>query len=378
MTEKEVLNIINQSKEKNVSEKEICVELNINYKSLYYFKKKYNLLENTRGKSVNSRKHREYYINDNFFEIPNLINSYWAGFIAADGNISKDYRQLSFGLASKDKIILENLLKDTNSNYIIRDYKSHGHDCVSITIMSPKICNDLLLNFNITDNKSLTLIHPNLENELIDAFIIGYLDGDGSIGLYESKKQKSLQISLLGTYSICEWIKYRFSTLYEKEIGTIFHDKRHNENTFSYTITDKSARFIFEHLYTISVPKLNRKWNIEKSEYCINYQRVKKDLTKYNEILKLKIQGLNQTDISKIMGCSQANISWYYKQEYFINMEKIEKQIKIIENDLINENTPLNYGKDILLEVIEYFKNLGHKIEITDNKTIIYKLNDNS
>ena len=43
------------------------------------------------------------------------------------------------------------------------------------------------------------------------------------------------------------WIKNRFSLLYSKEIGTISNSKNHNENTFSYTITDKSARFIYEY-----------------------------------------------------------------------------------------------------------------------------------
>lgn len=325
MKKEEVLNIINQSKERNVSEKEICEELKVTYKNLYYYKKKYELLENTRGKSVNSRKQREYEINDNFFEVPNLINSYWAGFIAADGNISKDYKQLSFGLALKDKIILENMIKDMESNYVIRDYKSHEYDCVAITITSSKICNDLLVNFNITDNKSLTLIHPNLSNNLIDAFIIGYIDGDGMIGLYDAEKQKSLKLSLLGTLSLCNWIKERFSLLYSKEIGTIFNDKKHNENTFSYTLSDKSARFIYEYLYKIPVPKLERKWNKEKLEHCINYKRVRKEGNKYEEILKLKQKGMNQTQIAKELNVSQANISWYYKQEYFKQLESQEE-----------------------------------------------------
>ena len=326
MKKEEVLNVINQSKERNVSEKEICEELEINYKMLYYYKKKYNLLENTRGKSINSKKQREYNINDNFFSVPNINNSYWAGFIAADGNISKDYKQLSFGLALKDKIILENMIKDMESNYIIRDYKSHEYDCVALTISSPKMCEDLLLNFNITSNKSLTLNHPNLSDDLTDAFIIGYIDGDGSIGLYESKKQKALQISLLGTISMCSWIKNRFSLLYSKEIGSISNSKNHNKNTFSYKITDKSARFIYEHLHKISVPKLERKWDDEKLEHCVNYKKSKTNSTRYFEILKLKNQGLSQSDIAKLLGCSQANISWYYKQDYFKELENELKE----------------------------------------------------
>lgn len=204
MEKEKVEEIILLSKERHCSEKEICIEFGINPKQLYYYKKKYNLVECGRGKSVNSRKVRTYNINDNFFTVVDQCNSYWAGFIAADGNISKDYKLLSFGLAAKDKIILENFIKDTNSENVIREYKSNSKDCVALQITSEQFCKDLFINFNITPNKSLTLSPPeNLTNELKDAFIIGYIDGDGSIGLYKSKKQKSLQISILGTLQMC-------------------------------------------------------------------------------------------------------------------------------------------------------------------------------
>lgn len=203
MEKQDVENVILKSKEIGISEKDICINLGINPKNLYYYKKKYDLLENTRGKSINSRKKREYYINDNFFEIPNLLNSYWAGFLAADGNISRDYCTLTIGLSAKDRIVLENFIRDTDSNYKIKNYKSNGCDCVGLAITSAKICQDLKNNFNITDRKSLTLIHPNLTTDLSDSFIVGYIDGDGTIGLYNSKKQKSLSLSLLGTTDMC-------------------------------------------------------------------------------------------------------------------------------------------------------------------------------
>lgn len=76
MEKQKVLEIISLSKEKGVSEKEICIQLGINPKNLYYYKKKYDLIECGRGKSINSKKKRKYNINDDFFHIPNLLNSY--------------------------------------------------------------------------------------------------------------------------------------------------------------------------------------------------------------------------------------------------------------------------------------------------------------
>ena len=326
----------------NVSEKQICINLGLNPKNLYYYKKKYNIEICSRGKNINSKKKREFLVNDNFFELPNLINSYWAGFIAADGNISKDFKYLSIGLASKDKIHLENFLNDLNSNYKISSFKvKNKYDTSSIKIMSEKICSDLKFNFNITDNKSLTLIPPNITDiDLIHSFIIGYIDGDGSIGLYKDKDREYLQISLLGTKKICEWIKNIFSDIYEKEIGNISHDKNHNENTFCYKITDKSARYVYTQLYNINVPKLIRKWDIDKLNHCINFVKKGRSNSKYNEILELKLLGLSQTDIGKKLGVTQANISWYYKQPKFIEMEKEIKneQLDKGESNIEDEN----------------------------------------
>lgn len=42
------------------------------------------------------------FFNDNFFEIPNLINSYWAGFLAADGNIKTNKKEVSLQISDKD------------------------------------------------------------------------------------------------------------------------------------------------------------------------------------------------------------------------------------------------------------------------------------
>src|SRR5690606_33948637 len=37
----------------------------------------------------NDYKHREYSFDKDFWKIPNVTNCYWAGFLGADGNVSK-------------------------------------------------------------------------------------------------------------------------------------------------------------------------------------------------------------------------------------------------------------------------------------------------
>ena len=53
----------------NVSEKQICINLGLNPKNLYYYKKKYNIEICSRGKNINSKKKREFLVNDNFFDL---------------------------------------------------------------------------------------------------------------------------------------------------------------------------------------------------------------------------------------------------------------------------------------------------------------------
>lgn len=343
MEKETVLLILEESKRRECSEKEICIEMGINPKNLYHYKKKYNIEISSRGKNPNSKKKRDFNVNDSFFKEITILSSYWAGFIAADGNISKDMKILSIGLSSKDKTHLEKFLNDLQSDYKICDFLANGkYETSSISIVSPDICNDLKINFNITPKKSLTLVPPNLEDDsLIDAFIVGYIDGDGSIGVYDTNTQKYLTISLLGTLEMCDWIKCRFSKLYKQNIGTIFHIKEHSENTYSCKISDKSAREIFKHYYAIDVPKLNRKWKLEYLEHCINYTKVRKPHSKYVEILKLKNKGLSQSDIAKLLNVTQSNISWYYKQPLFIKMEKELRETKQLDKgevDIESEN----------------------------------------
>ena len=147
-----------------------------------------------------------------------------------------------------------------------------------LDITSQKISDDLYKNFNITPRKSLTLLPPNLsDTNLIDAFICGYIDGDGCICMCKNNVrniQDSLVISTVGTQEIVSWIKERFSQILGKEFGSI--NKYHNskKNTYSYsTGQSKGAREIFKHFYNLNVPKLKRKWTDEIYEYCINYKK---------------------------------------------------------------------------------------------------------
>lgn len=280
--------ILKYSQTNKISEKDAAKHFGLS-QSLYYYKKKYGLKMNPIGKGTFTyRQKRIYNVNDNFFETPDVLNSYWAGFIAADGCIRIGQKQntLNIGLSSKDfehlnafknNIEFEGSIK---TQCVKKIYKNDEKifESSSLTITSQKISDDLYQNFNITPRKSLTLLPPNIsEPNLVDAFICGYIDGDGSVCLYKHnirKVQDALSISIIGTYEVLTWIKERFTQILGKEFGSI--NKHHNseKNTYVYCIgQSKGAREIFKHFYNLNVPKLKRKWTDEIYDYCVNYKK---------------------------------------------------------------------------------------------------------
>ncbi len=186
-----------------------------------YLDRSYNgiLLKANELKLVGHRiiYNKKYTIDDNFFSIPNPINSYIAGFIAADGNIDKNHPRIC--ITQKYKEVLEkiaNLLNFNGKIYLrkgydkcfIRGRKIKSGDCYGMSLTSKKLVDDLYRNFNITSNKSLSLKPPqNLDYYSKLCFIIGLVDGDGCIGIYRHNKSKYMRFGITGTIWLTEWIK---------------------------------------------------------------------------------------------------------------------------------------------------------------------------
>lgn len=208
-----------------------------------------------------------YFKNENYFLKSNKINSYWGGFISADGCISdtskkiNSQKSLVISLQSKDKNHLYLFKKDINftgpiKDKIIKDKRNNKiYNACSIELISNQIVNNLFDNYNITPRKSLTLKPPNLTNRKeILSFIIGYIDGDGSIVIHQNK----LELQITGTKELLNWINNNLSNF-----------------GHTYQITDKntySLRFwgnegfeilnmLKNHAIKYNLPILKRKWD---------------------------------------------------------------------------------------------------------------------
>ena len=151
-----------------------------------------------------------YTYNKKFFkEINTEEKAYWAGFIAADGNIRKDFLKMRIELNIQDYSHLEKFRKSINGDNPIREsIRPSNHSCY-IDVNCKEFCLDLN-NLGIIPNKSLKLkINFDLiPKELRRHFIRGYFDGDGSINSYQrqSKNYLEREISFISSKVFLEQI----------------------------------------------------------------------------------------------------------------------------------------------------------------------------
>lgn len=146
---------------------------------------------------------RKYNLEDNFFDVVSPTSSYWAGFIAADGYVHKCGRKLELHISVKDLEHLECFRRSINFNGPIHMSRTG----IKLILSSKNVIDSLYKHYSITNAKTYTLEPPNIISPtVIFPFIAGYIDGDGSIGLYKNYPY----LNILGTKHILDWIKCQF------------------------------------------------------------------------------------------------------------------------------------------------------------------------
>lgn len=244
-----------------------------------------------------------------YFKEPNLSNSFIAGRISADGCILK-YKgewKMVYKVAIKDECIINDLIKEFNFSGIKYYHESKlidNYECsklVSIRLSSfDKNAVYLNTHFNLTPNKTMRLGPTNLNDIHLNwAFIIGNLDGDGTIG-YEFNIKSNHETIYLHFCSasphIIRWIKGLFDEYFpneqynkskEAEIGY-----NNQEHYYRFKIGGLRAAVIIDYLSQYPVNKLDRKWKAEK---VVNYINKKK--SEHPELFKT----LNLTEIQHLL-----------------------------------------------------------------------------
>lgn len=219
----------------------------------------------------NNYRIRKYSFDIDFWKTPNLINCYFAGFIAADGYINN--KSLVLSLSTKDLIVLEKLKQACNFTGTIRSYERKNYKKETLKQVSTLTINsiqywadDLKDNFNIVTKKSLILEPPNINNELlILSYIIGFIDGDGWIFL-KNDGRPVLGITS-GSKIFVFWIKdvldkyFSINDFASKSIISQGTKKGVKKNCFYFTFSGTKAAQMIDFLCQFPVFKLDRKWN---------------------------------------------------------------------------------------------------------------------
>ncbi|MEK6880803.1 MAG: hypothetical protein AABY22_14385, partial [Nanoarchaeota archaeon] len=128
---------------------------------------------------IKLRKTSPYYNYDiNYFDKYSEDNSYWAGFIMADGCLRRKMKRLEIKASLKDNGHLSKFKKIINFEGDIKTYYNYD----SIGIGGGWFYQSLKRNFGITPRKTFTCEFPkNLPKKYWNHFIRGLFDGDGCI-----------------------------------------------------------------------------------------------------------------------------------------------------------------------------------------------------
>jgi len=150
------------------------------------------------------RKPRKYQFIDDYFSDYTEENSYWMGFISADGHVGIKRGRIEIKLHAKDVDRLIAFRNALNGDFPIYRYNTRPH--VSVVMFSRKIVNDLIEK-EIGPKASTSRIPLNIPDTCARHFIRGCFDGDGSITLSRTPNG-SLRptFQILGSKCLLEWI----------------------------------------------------------------------------------------------------------------------------------------------------------------------------
>ena len=220
-----------------------------------------------RDKSVIRLPNKNKY-NQKFWDVPNLINSYYAGFLSADGCVLVDDKQnpkaISIKISTADECIIDDFIKQIN----FEGKKLHHLERTPMVILNLHCIENpaqkLKDFYNIIPQKTYRLGPSNLPNNILNlAFIIGYIDGDGSceVGLDRLNK-KYPRISFTScSLKVLEWIKVVIDRTFPNPNNKHPKISKTKTNCYRYYICGLRAGIIYNYLRKFPIFKLARKWD---------------------------------------------------------------------------------------------------------------------
>jgi hypothetical protein len=153
--------------------------------------------------NIEYKKQVHYTVDETFFDELTEKCMYWLGFLAADGNVSKNKNRISLTLMLDDIDHIKKFKEDIKTDAPIRsfvrkemrpEFLYDEYDGCGLRFSSKRI-KEKLITYNIVPAKSLVITIPNyfFNHQNFNHFIRGMIDGDG--GIYLRGQNGSINLS---------------------------------------------------------------------------------------------------------------------------------------------------------------------------------------
>lgn len=206
---------------------------------------------------------------ETFFDKWSENMAYVLGYFAADGTMYKNRRGSCYvGFTSTDRELIELIKKLMCASNSIESYKNPKETWKRryvLQIGSRKIY-ERLLQLGFTPRKSLTIVFPNIPDNVLSDFLRGYFDGDGcaSFTYYKRKNRTNLQKILnirirCGSKKFIQALQMKLTkVVYVGERKLYFHG-----SAYELVYHAKNVIKLYSFMYpTLNVPCLKRKRDI--------------------------------------------------------------------------------------------------------------------
>lgn len=198
------------------------------------------------------------YLDNTVFSTYTKDSCYWAGFLAADGNIDIN-GTISFELEGKDKDTIAAFKEFCKADHDI-SYRENTN-AYRIRFVSEQIKSDLLYNFSISINKTHNLEVPILmELWQYASYYRGFFDGDGCFSeFFNNRPTASYRIFL--TSGSLNFLEETLILLRNNNIITGGSISKKAANCWHIQLAIKDTNSFLHWIYSVEGPKLPRKYS---------------------------------------------------------------------------------------------------------------------
>jgi hypothetical protein len=223
-------------------------------------------------KNITVKPVKKYFFNDSYFKkVDTKDKAYFLGLLYADGCNDSGKNKVRIHLQEEDGYILELFKNKIQSNANLTFVKKDGNrkNQIDFTICSKQMSKDLY-KLGCVDRKSLILDLQNdiIPNNLLNHFIRGYFDGDGSVGSY-TYKYTNHQFSFIGSSIIIPKLqKILMENCNLNKTSISCKDKNIKTSSFTYSGTNNCNKFsnwLYQDCENLFLKRKKEKFDLIKS-----------------------------------------------------------------------------------------------------------------